>query len=75
MVRVVGLNKSVFDHIIETYDFALSYVNNDCNCIEFCEYSYVHMHENHIEIQIVDNYDNQISICFAYNDYWRIEIE
>lgn len=75
MIRVIGLSDKMYDHITKVYDNVIAYENSDCNCIEFCEFSYISTFDDHIEIRIADFEDNMVSICFALNDFWRIEIE
>lgn len=75
MVRIIGLNEDSYKHIIETYSTAIDYANNNMNCIEFCEYCYVNMLGDHVEIKVTNHDDYDISICIGYSDFWRIEIE
>lgn len=75
MVRIIGLREDSYKHITETYPDTIDYQNDNMNCIEFCEFCFVNMLGDHVEIEIVDQYDNSISICIGYADFWRIEIE
>ena len=63
MVRIIGLREDSYKHITETYEGAICYQNDNMNCIEFCEYCYVNMLGDHIEITIKNHYDFDVSIC------------
>lgn len=75
MVRIIGLREDSYKHITETYSGAISYENDNLNCIEFCDFCFVNMLSDHIEIKVIDCEDYEIIICIGYADFWRIEIE
>lgn len=75
MVRIIGLREDSYNHITEVNPDAIAYQNDNMNCIEFCEFCYVNMQGDHVEIKVTNPFDYDISICIGYADFWRIEIE
>ena len=75
MIRVIGLNDTIFKNISENYQGLVAYENDTSNIIEFCEYSDITTCGDHIEISVTDGVSGEEKFTFALCDFWRIEIE
>lgn len=70
MIRVIGLNETVYEGILNhNYNIVKSYEDN-MKMIEFIPECALNLEQGMITIQKVDNI-----VTFLVCDYWRIEIE
>lgn len=75
MIRIIGIREEVFKTLSEMYDAVLSYVNDNGNIIEFCEYSYLTTYDDHVEVKVYDADGMRAFITISNIDFYRIEIE
>ena len=75
MIKIIGLRKPVYEHITDTYDNVLAYVNEAGNIIEFCEFSYLRTYDDHVEVEVSDIDGLHVLIPISNIDFYRIEIE
>ena len=70
MIKIIGLSKSVYAHILSYYDHMIKYCDNSCSMIEFIPQCCLELSHGSVSI----DYEND-SINILCCDYWRIEIE
>lgn len=70
MIRVIGLNDSVYDSILEHNRVIVRNCDDKLNMIEFIPQCTLDFQNGMISIECSDNI-----VTFLSCDYWRIEIE
>ena len=75
MIRIIGIREEVFKHITDIHGDVLSYVNDNGNILEFCEFNYLTTYEDHVEVKVYDEYGIRAMITIPNIDFYRIEIE
>ena len=71
MIRVIGLDDMIFDHIVNhNSNIIRNYREKGLNCIEFIPSCSINYQNGMVTIECSDNI-----VTFLCCDYWRIEIE